>query len=480
MVRRSVARLAVAFTGVVTLLVAGQTAAYAAPTNDDFSAAVTVENVPFTTTIDTTDATSDPTDPTGCANKGSVWFSFTPTVDGRVEAHTFGSDYYTVLSAWTGEQGSLTRVACNDDNGSQRSRIRFAVAAGTTYHFMVGTGGYGDTTGGSLRFSLDQVAAPANDDFADAITVGRLPYANTQNYAGATAEAGEPTSCVTSTYTAWYAYTPTTTGSVTARTNPGYAGIAAYTGSSLTALSRVGCTRLYDYRPLTFVAQAGRTYLFQVGSDGSASHTFQLDVAPDPTVEFYHYPSDLSSYDQVSLSSSAYDPAGAGIASFAWDFGDGTTSTEAYPVHRFPGDGDWTVRLSVRTLDGRTASVTHVVPVRTHDVAVVKLNVPSTARVGQTIGVTVQVQNTRYDETVRVDLERSGPTGYASVGSSTRPVPATGTGTGKTTRFDIDYTVTADDLAIGKVSFRVVAELVDARDALPYDNELRSAPVKVN
>ncbi|MEV0721217.1 hypothetical protein AB0I37_00375 [Micromonospora purpureochromogenes] len=359
MIRRSVARLAVAFTGVAALLVAGQTAAYAAPANDDFSAATTVGTTPFTTTIDTTGATTDPTDPTGCASRGSVWFSFTPTVDGRVEAHTYGSDYYSVLSAWTGEQGSLTQVACNDDNGSQRSRIRFAVTADTTYHLMVGTGGFGDTTGGSLRFSLDQAVAPGNDDFADAITVGALPYADSRNYAGATAETGEPSSCVTSSHSAWYAYTPTTTGSITARTNPGYPGIAAYTGSSLTTLSRVGCTPLYDY---------------------------------DPT-----------------------GPSGSPCA----------PST------------------------GVTASVSHVVPVRTHDVAIVKLNVPSTARVGQTIGVTVQVRNTRYDENVRVDLERSTPTGYLPAGSSTRPVPATDSG--RTTRFVIDYTVTAEDLAVGKV-----------------------------
>ncbi|MER6591535.1 hypothetical protein ABT214_06710 [Micromonospora purpureochromogenes] len=131
----------------------------------------------------------------------------------------------------------------------------------------------------------------------------------------------------------------------------------------------------------------------------------------------------------------------------------------------------------MRTLDGRTASVSHVVSVRTHDVAVVKLNVPSTARVGQTIGVAVQVRNTRYDENVRVDLERSTPIGYVPVGSSTRPVPATDSG--KTTSSVIDYTVTAEDLAVGKVSFRAVAELLDARGALPYDNELRSVPVKV-
>ena len=191
MVRRNVARLVVAFMGVIALLLGGQTAAFAAPTNDDYSAAIAVESVPFTTTIDTSDATSDPTDPTGCYNNGSVWFSFTPARDMWIQADTIGSNYNTVLSAWTGDQGALTLVGCNDNYYSQDARLAFTVNAGTTYRFMAGyCCGNGRDGGGSLRFSVKEVLPPANDDFADAIPVGALPYAEAQDYQGATPEDG--------------------------------------------------------------------------------------------------------------------------------------------------------------------------------------------------------------------------------------------------------------------------------------------------
>ncbi|MEV4543333.1 PKD domain-containing protein [Micromonospora echinaurantiaca] len=480
MVRRTAARLAVAVTGAIALVVGTQTAAVAAPTNDDYSAAIAVESLPFTTTIDTSAATSDETDPTGCYNNGSVWFSFTPTRDMRIQADTIGSDYDTALSAWTGDQGSLTQVACNDNYYSQHSRVALAVTAGTTYRFMAGyCCGNGRDGGGSLRFSITEVRPPANDDFAGAIPVGALPYANTQDYQAATPETGEPSSCFTPTTTAWYSYTATTTGSVTARTDPGYAGIAVYTGTSLANLARVGCSEVYSYRPLTFRAEAGRTYLFQVAAAGINQHTFQLDVAPPPTVEFYYYPDEPSSFDAIPFSSSVGDyAAGGGISSYAWDFGDGTTSTEANPVHRLPADGDYPVRLTVGTPDGRSASVTHVVRVRTHDVAIVGLTAPTKARVGQTITVDVDVRNTRYEETVQVSLYRSTASGgYDLIGSSTQPVPVKDTG--KTTRFSFTYTVTSADLALGKLTLRATADPSPNRDALLVDNELISTPIVI-
>ncbi|MER7443518.1 PKD domain-containing protein [Micromonospora avicenniae] len=477
MVRRNAARLVVAFTGLIALLFGVQTAAFAAPANDDYSAAIAVESLPFTTTIDTGDATSDPTDPTGCYNNGSVWFSFTPTRDMSIQADTIGSNYNTVLSAWTGDQGALTLVGCNDNYYGQEARLAFTVSAGTTYHFMAGyCCGNGSDGGGSLRFSVEEVLPPANDDFADAIPVGALPYADPQDYQGATRETGEPSSCFTPTRTAWYSYTPTTTASITARTSPGYAGMAVYTGSSLTDLVMSECSTLYSYRPLTFQAEAGTTYLFQVAADGINVHTFRLEVAEQPTAEFYYWPSEPSSYDRISFSSSVNDPAGAGISSYAWDFGDGTTSADPNPVHRMTADGDRTVRLTVRTPDGRSASAAHVIQVRTHDVAIVRMTVPTTARVGQTIGVDVHVRNTRYDESVRVELERSTPTsGYQPVGELTQPVPATDSN--KTTRFSFSYTVTSDDLSHGKLTFRALADPSPSRDALPADNELLSTPV---
>lgn len=47
----------------------------------------------------------------------------------------------------------------------------------------------------------------------------------------------------------------------------------------------------------------------------------------------------------------------AGGVSWAWDFGDGTTSTEANPVHTYKRVGPYTARLTVTYADGETATV---------------------------------------------------------------------------------------------------------------------------
>lgn len=479
MVKRHLARLVVALTGVMALVVTGPTAAFAAPTNDDFTAATVVESLPFTTTLDTSEATWDSSDPSECYSNGSVWYSFTPTSDMRIKADTFGSNYDTVLSAWTGSQGSLSLVGCNDDYSGLQSQVSFAATAGTTYYFMAAyCCGSGSGGGGSLAFSIEEIQASVNDNFANALSIGGLPYSNTQDYSAASAEAGEPSSCFTPANTVWYSYTATATGSITASTNSYYSGIAAYTGTSLGNLSQVACRGIYNSQSLTFMAEQGTTYYFQVEANGTSQLTFQLNVAPDPVAEFYSYPYEPSSYDNMSFSGYySSDPAGAGISSYAWDFGDGTTATGDYVYHRYATDGDYTVQLTVRTTDGRTDSVTHVVQVRTHDVSIDRLNVPATARVGQTIGITVYVKNTRYPENVRVTLYKSVPSGFIEVGSTTQLVKVSTTG--QTTRYSFNYTVTSDDVAVGKITLKATAVLTEHTDALPADNELLSSPIKV-
>jgi hypothetical protein len=107
--------------------------------NDDFNNATVISSIPFSATEDVTNATVAADDPFGCYGRSqTVWYAFTPTTNTRLEANTFGGNYDTTLSAYTGSRGALTQIICNDDsNGTLQSRVRFDAVAGTTYYFMV-------------------------------------------------------------------------------------------------------------------------------------------------------------------------------------------------------------------------------------------------------------------------------------------------------------------------------------------------------
>ena len=474
-------RLAVMVAAVFSLAAIGiPTAAQAVPpTNDSISSATVITSLPLSTTEDTTQATWDPSDPAGCSSNGSVWFSFTPSSNTQLVADTFGSTYDTVLSVWSGSPGSLNLVGCNDDFNGAQSKVMFSASAGTAYYFMVafccGTGGNG---GSNLQFSLNEVLPPGNDNFANAVPVGALPFSDSRDLGGATVEAGEPSpGCFGTSNTVWYAFTPGTTQSITASSDQYGAGVAAYTGGSLQSVSQVGCNPY----SLTFHAQAGTTYYLQVGAwccSGFGQITFRLQVAPNPVAQFSYYPGDPSSYDSMQFYDGSYDPAGLGFSAWAWSFGDGATANGCCPTHRYAADGDYTVRLTVTTSDGRTASTSQVVHVRTHDVSIIRLAVPNAAHVGQTVAINVYVQNTRYPENVQVVLSKSVPGGFNQVGYLTQSVPLK-TG-GQSTRFAFTYTITSDDQAIGKITFRADANILGNRDALPADNELNSTPIKIS
>src|SRR5215471_12007102 len=158
----------------------GPTTALAAPANDDFDAATTIGALPFSDSADTRSATAAADDPISCSNNGSVWYSLTVSQSAVVTADTFGSNYDTVLSVFTGSRGALSLIGCNDDTVGIQSRVTFSAAAGTTYFFMVafccGAGGAG---GGQLVFHVSTPAAPVNDDFANARLIDSLPLSDT-------------------------------------------------------------------------------------------------------------------------------------------------------------------------------------------------------------------------------------------------------------------------------------------------------------
>ena len=139
------------------------------PPNDDFNSPTVIPSMPFTVSQDVTNATTAPDDPFCVGRTQTVWFSFTPTINMRLEANTFGSNYDTTLSVYTGARGALTQLACNDDsNGSVQSRVRFDAVAGTTYFFMVSSFSFFPVSSANLTFNL--VPAPPPLAIAPSVT----------------------------------------------------------------------------------------------------------------------------------------------------------------------------------------------------------------------------------------------------------------------------------------------------------------------
>ena len=133
----------------------GQVVNEAPVSNDDFDSATPISSMPYSTTEDTTKATTASDDPTfTCfAGKGSasVWFSFKPSTNGVLKANTTGSNYDTVLAVWQGTRGSLSNVACNDNNGTAKtSSLSANLIGGTTYYIEVA----GHTAGGALKLAI--------------------------------------------------------------------------------------------------------------------------------------------------------------------------------------------------------------------------------------------------------------------------------------------------------------------------------------
>lgn len=144
----------------LALTITGASPALAAPpANDDFNSATTVtEPLPFNDAISTVEATTAGDDP-DCFGQGpTVWYSFTASQDMSVQANTFGSDYDTTLAVYTGSQGNLTQLDCNDDFNGLQSAVTLNAVANQTYYFMVGA--FGSGSGGNLSFTVREPPEP--------------------------------------------------------------------------------------------------------------------------------------------------------------------------------------------------------------------------------------------------------------------------------------------------------------------------------
>lgn len=450
----------------------------APPSNDDLAGATSVGSLPLSDSVDLSEATLEGGEPGGACWPlgGSSWYQIQPAQNTtlRITSSAGFDRVVNIYRQFTSGFGGLVFVGCG-----YQADATVQMLGGATYYVQVARTSW--SGGGVLNLGLDILPPPSNDAFSDARSVGSLPYSDVVDMRASTVESGEPAPSGLGSFqgTAWWTFMAPKSGSMLVNQLGccGSSNVGVYTGSSLGSLVEVPVTRAYGRT--IFTATAGQLYRIQLGHNGLYSDGrlgISVDETPSPSALFYSYPGDPSSYDTIGFYGNGYDPAAMPIDTWSWTFGDGGSATGQSVSHRFLADGSYEVTISIRTIDGRAASYSGTVIVKTHDVSITKLVVPQTAQAGKTKTIAVDVKAARYDENVSVQLWRSVPGGFEPIGSSLQLVSARKQGTS----FVFSYTFRPEDKALGKVTFKATASINGARDALPADNEVVALPTKVS
>jgi hypothetical protein len=128
----------------------------AAPDNDLPAGATVIPSLPFAIDQDTTDAGVG-ADDVGCGAGGldaaTVWYSFLPAEDVRVEIDARASDFLGV-NLFAGTADEAGRFDCNND------ALAFDASAGTTYYVLFADVNDDGVNGGTLRAEV-RVAPPS-------------------------------------------------------------------------------------------------------------------------------------------------------------------------------------------------------------------------------------------------------------------------------------------------------------------------------
>ena len=168
---------------------------YGFPDDQTCASAMEISGLSFSDGTDTTLATcGDPTSPAPACGNGSigkaVFYHWTAPGAGTVTVDTFGSNYDTILSVWSGACGGLVGKGCNDDAVGTQSQIVFSVASGESLTFMVTA--FNDD-GGDLTFHFAFAPHAAGNDICSSPTVITLtPYSDVEDVTAATSAAGDP------------------------------------------------------------------------------------------------------------------------------------------------------------------------------------------------------------------------------------------------------------------------------------------------
>ncbi|MGA7671595.1 MAG: hypothetical protein WBW04_14300 [Nitrolancea sp.] len=294
----------------------------AAPSNDDFAnrTAIGALTLPYTDTQDTTDATTEGSEPSSnCGTAtNSIWYEFTPDISWLFMLSTAGSGYDTNLDVFTSSSTpatltSLSSVNCNNDVSSPSDTTSFIsmfMAAGTTYYIRVSSA---SGSGGSTSFSVIQRGSATSAT----ATAGGNPY----------------------TLGNWTNQSPVTvTLSATYNDPPGEGSGSVVTDTMYSVDN--GSFQTYTV-PFDVTGQGMHTVqYYSEGSDGRTepTHTAEVNIdltAPttsaSATVDANAYTFGDWTNQDVIVTLAASDTGGSGVANTFYEINSGSTQTYSTP-----------------------------------------------------------------------------------------------------------------------------------------------------
>jgi hypothetical protein len=147
------------------LVLAAPAALAAVPSNDTFAGTQIIAGIPFSTSLDTSDATTDADDAQANASCGapatdaSVWYAITPAASGGIVVDVATSSYSAGVIVVTGSPGSFILEACGPGT------IAFFAAGGVTYSLLLFDDQLdGSGNGGTLNVTVAEVPPPPSID----------------------------------------------------------------------------------------------------------------------------------------------------------------------------------------------------------------------------------------------------------------------------------------------------------------------------
>lgn len=141
----------------------------AAPANDTYAGRTVIGSIPFSESIDTTEAKTDADDAVpGCvppATDASVWYQLTAASTGGLVVDVSTSTYSAGVTIATGSPGSFSLVNCG------AGAVGFEATAGETYAIVVfDFQADGGGNGGTLNITVAEIPPPPVVDVTVAAT----------------------------------------------------------------------------------------------------------------------------------------------------------------------------------------------------------------------------------------------------------------------------------------------------------------------